>query len=200
MSSLTPDGGAASIGTVDLGIVLEAGGVALVLDIRDGGLPVVVHWGASCGPLDAAAFEALAVAGVFPDAGSEVDAVVPVSMLPELSRGWSGTPGVSGSRDGAHWSPRFRVTGLAIDGAPVVDAAGAAPASGGRRILSSGPASVRVVAQDDEAELTLALDIELTGSGAIRTRAAVRNVGDDVYGLDSLMPMLPVPLDADEAL
>ena len=200
MSSLTPDGGAARAGAVDLGMVLEVDGVALVLDIREGGLPVVVHWGAPCGPLDGPAFEALVLAGVFPDAGSEVDAVVPVSVLPELSRGWSGTPGVSGSRDGAHWSPRFRVTGVAIDGVPVTDAEGKVPAPGGRRILSSGPTSVRVLAQDDEAELTLALDIELTGSGAIRSRAAVRNVGDDVYRLESLMPTLPVPLDADEAL
>ncbi|MCE4027499.1 alpha-galactosidase [Microbacterium sp. Au-Mic1] len=200
MSSLTLDGHEASAGTVDLGIVLETGGVALVLDIRDGGLPVVVHWGASCGPLDDAGFEALALSGVFPDAGSEVDAVVPVSVLPELSRGWSGTPGISGSRDGAHWSPRFRVTGVAIDGAPVGGQGPSDPSSGGRLILSSGPASVRVTALDDEARLTLALDIELTGSGAIRTRAAVRNRGDDVYRLESLMPTLPVPLDADEAL
>ncbi|SFR51818.1 alpha-galactosidase [Microbacterium azadirachtae] len=183
---------------VDLGIVLQTEDVALVLDIRGGGLPEVVHWGAACGPLDAASFDALTRSGVFPDAGSEVDAVVPVSLLPELSRGWSGTPGISGSRDGAHWSPRFEVTGVRVDGAPLEDGSGPAPT--GRRLVSLGPASVRVSARDDEAQLELELDVELTASGAIRTRAALRNAGDDGYALDALLPTLPVPLEADEAL
>ncbi|MFJ4165351.1 alpha-galactosidase [Microbacterium sp. NPDC089698] len=189
-------GDAVSAGSVDLGIALEAGGVALVLDIRDGGLPVVVHWGAPCGPLDDASFEALALAGVFPDAGSEVDAVVPVSVLPELARGWNGTPGISGSRDGAHWSPLFRVTAVAIDG---VDAAGSSAGRRGR-VLSAGPAAVRVEAADAEAGLVLVLEIELTGSGVVRMRAAVRNAAGDVYRVDELLPSLPVPLEADEAL
>ncbi|MDR2997681.1 MAG: alpha-galactosidase, partial [Microbacterium sp.] len=96
---------------VDVGVVMRAAGRSIALDIRRGALPVVLHWGPDIGDLDAERFEAVALSGISPEAGSEADAPVSVSVLPEHGRGWQGTPGVSGSRSGRDWSPRFTVTG-----------------------------------------------------------------------------------------
>ena len=41
------------------GLLLRSGGVALALDLADGALPSVVHWGADCGPLDERGFDAV---------------------------------------------------------------------------------------------------------------------------------------------
>src|SRR6478736_6501908 len=103
----------------DFGVVLRAGGVALVLDLSDGGLPAVVHWGADCGALDARGYAALLQTGVLPVAASEVDVPVRISILPEHARGWMGRPGVSGSRAGAAWSPLWCVTEVTLDGVPL---------------------------------------------------------------------------------
>ena len=46
---------------IDLLIALRAGGVSLVLDIENGGLPVVRHWGPDLGELSAT--DALAMRG-----------------------------------------------------------------------------------------------------------------------------------------
>mgnify|MGYP000455708760 CR=1 FL=1 len=48
-------------------------------------------------------------------------------------------------------------------------------------------------AHDDEADLDLAIEIELTASGLVRTRATLTNRGADGYGVDSLLLALPTP-------
>ena len=72
--------------TPDFGVVMRAGGVALVLDLGDHGLPAIVHWGADCGDLDEHEFAALAATGVLPVGASEVDVPIRISLLPEHAR------------------------------------------------------------------------------------------------------------------
>lgn len=179
--------------TPDFGVVMRAGGVSLVLDLGDRGLPAIVHWGADCGDLDARGFAGLAVTGVLPVAASEVDVPVRISMLPEHARGWMGRPGLSGSRAGAAWSPLWRTVTMALDGVPLGGAS-----DGG--VVNHGAGTLVVDALDEAAELALTLTVELGVSGIVRTRAAVRNLGAEVYQLDDLVLCLPTPAIASEVL
>lgn len=84
---------------------LRSAGVSLVVDLRGAGLPRVVHWGRDLGDLDPAALQAIALVAVPPVTSNTLDEVGELSVLPEHSRGWFGTPGLAGHRDGADWSP-----------------------------------------------------------------------------------------------
>ena len=57
-------------------------------------------------------------------------------MLPEHHTGWVGRPGLSGSRGGRAWSPKFVVNGIEADGVPVPPA--------GRPIVQLAEARVEV--------------------------------------------------------
>lgn len=190
-TSGSPDPAASATATPDLGVALTSGGVTLVLDLRGGRLPVVLHWGAELGALDEAAFETMAAAIRLPSAAeSVVDASDPVTILPAGTDGWAGRPGVSGSRAGAAWSPGFTTTRVALDGAALT--------TPGLRTAAAG--AVVVEARDEETALVLTLEIELTPAGVVRMRAEVGNAGADDYQLDDVSLALPVPLDADEVL
>ena len=174
--------------TAQLRFALRAGGVCLALDASAGRLPAVLHWGADLGELDAAAFDGLAAATAPSIAPNEPDVPVRVALVPEVSTGWMGRPGLTGSRGGRDWSPRWQVVSVTAGGEPVPDAA------------TLGPAAVRVEAEDADAGLTLVLEIELTAQGLVRTRAALRNEGADDYEVSELMVALPVPRRARELL
>ncbi|MDF0514342.1 alpha-galactosidase [Agromyces sp. H3Y2-19a] len=190
----------------DFGLLLRSGGVALALDVRGGGLPTVVHWGPDLGDLDAVGFGALADAGIASVAASEVDEPVQLSLLPEHSRGWLGQPGISGSRDGSAWSPRFTTTGARLDGRRLdvlADTGIASPAearASGRTLVSCGAGRVVFEASDRVAGLGLELTVELTESGVVRCRAVLENLEPTPYRLDELLLCLPVPPFAAETL
>jgi alpha-galactosidase len=160
----------------------------VLLEFRDGGLPELIHWGPTLSGLSAAEAEALAEAGRPLPGPNDVDIPARVSILPEHGTGWTGRPGLQGSREGAAWSTRFRTTSVTVDGQPV-DA-----------YATAGPGSVVVESVDEEAALGLTLRIELLASGLIRARAAVTNLADDVYTVDALTLAFPVPPEASELL
>ncbi|MBM7026244.1 glycoside hydrolase family 36 N-terminal domain-containing protein, partial [Clavibacter zhangzhiyongii] len=174
---------------------LRASGVSLVLDLLDGRLPAVVHWGADLGATTAADLETMVLAAVEPLVGSVADEPVRLAILPEAHTAWLGKPGLEGHRDGADWSPLFRVTAATVDGDPVPAGTDGRPGS-----ASLGPALVHVDAVDDIAGLALALDVELLPSGLVRTRAEVRNLHAATYAVGSLMLALPLPAEAREIL
>ena len=175
-------------------VVLRGDSVSVVVDLLDGRLPAVVHWGADLGDLTTDDVLAMVRAGVHPIAPNLVDEPVRLALLPEHHTGWVGRPGVSGSRDGGDWSPRFTTTGLRIDGEPV-------PTGNEDPVLiAKGRADLAVTAVDDEAGLELGLTIELTDSGLLRSRAMITNTGADVYRLDDLVLAYPVPPEAAELL
>ncbi|NQX13066.1 alpha-galactosidase [Microbacteriaceae bacterium VKM Ac-2855] len=174
------------------GVVLRSAGVALVLDLSDRLLPAVLHWGVDPGSLSLAAFESLALTGIAPIGPNDIDQPIRVSVLPEEWTGWSGHPGLNGSRAGADWSPRFRVRSVHLDGAELeLDSAAVHSASAG---------SLVVRAEDQVAALALEITIEMDPSGVIRMRAELTNLGTDGYQLDELLLCLPVTPAASEIL
>jgi len=173
---------------------LRADGLSAVLDLSDGRLPAIVHWGADLGELTGADVATLARAGVHPIVANIVDQPVRVGMLPEHHTGWVGRPGISGSRGGQGWSPKFTTTGLRVDGVAV--GAGAEQPS----LLTLGTSSLEISAADEVAGLGLLLRIELTAGGLLRSQAMLTNAGEDGYQLDDLVLAYPVPPVARELL
>ncbi|MBB2948883.1 alpha-galactosidase [Actinoplanes lutulentus] len=153
----------------------RAGGVSLVLDHTGPRLPRILHWGADIGDLDPAP---LKLASIPQPVSNTIDEAVPVSLLPEQSAGWTGTPGLTGHRDGRAFSTFFETTQV-----------------------SQEPRRLAVHARDADAGLSLLIEIEMTEDGLLRQRATVTN--DDpgsVFQVDSLTPTFPVPTEAGEIL
>jgi alpha-galactosidase len=167
-------------------------GVAVVLDVTDGQLPAIVHWGSDLGSLSAADVAALALASVRTTDGNPIDVPVRQAILPQQEVGWSGRPGLSGHRaGGVDWSPRFVTTSVTVDGQE--------GPTGPESWLATGCAVV-VTAEDRTAGLTLEIDIELCAGGLLRSRASVTNDDRTTYQLDELVIAYPVPPVATELL
>jgi alpha-galactosidase len=178
----------------DCVIALRSEGVSLVLDISAGRLPAIVHWGVDPGTLDPADVEGLILSNIDPGGPNVVDEPIRLALLPEHWTGWVGRPGLSGSRAGRDWSPKFTTTEVRVDDKPLT-------ATEGQPIMiNDGPASVAVDAVDDVARLQLNITIELTVGGLIRARAEVINLGEDPYTVDDCVITFPVPQHAREIL
>lgn len=157
---------------------LRAAGACVVLDVTGPALPRVLHWGADLGDLDADGLQALAAASVPATPRSALDRGLRVPLLPTERDGWSGTPGLSGHRAGADPVPALALA------APVqVDAEHA----GGR---------VRAVAAGGGLRVTVFLALD--ARGIVRVQVEVTNTGTGAYDLAGVLPLLPVPPDADE--
>jgi alpha-galactosidase len=159
-----------------LPVHLRAAGVSLVVD-RPAGLPRIAYWGPALGELTTAELTALIAAGVPQRVSNTPDVHVPVTVLPEQSAGWLGTPGLSGHRDGADFSAAFEPGDVRVDGNRMT-----------------------VTATDPAARLGLLLELELTAAGLVRQRATLTNEGDMPYTLEALLPVFPVPAHATELL
>ena len=79
---------------------LTRGGVSVVLARDDGGIPSLVHWGAALGDLDAAALTSLTAARRPGVSRSSYDVPRRIGVVPDVTRGFSGTPALSGHRVG----------------------------------------------------------------------------------------------------
>jgi alpha-galactosidase len=175
----------------NLCIALRAEGVGLVLDVASAGLPSIAHWGADIGDLDASTARDLLRAGVNPVVGNVVDEPVRVAVLPEHWTGWVGRPGITGSRQGRDWSPKFSTVAVRINGTTLEPEPGFIVAN------SEGPAVVEVNAVDEVAQLAITLTVEVTSGGLVRLQARITNTGPP-YQLDDLVLTLPVPPAARE--
>ncbi len=176
-------------------VLLRSEGVCAILDLTAGQLPAIVHWGAYLGELSATDVAAIARSGVPPIVANVVDEPVRVALVPEHHTGWVGRPGISGSRHGQDWSPRFTVTQLSLDGAVV-----AADATDEPGLVTAGRGALEIQAGDEVGGLRLTLNIELTRGGLLRSRAELTNAGADAYQLDELVLAYPVPPVARELL
>jgi alpha-galactosidase len=162
----------------------RAGGVSLVLDCSGPLLPRVLYWGADLSEPSADELAGLAVAATPQQVSNNIDEVVPISVLPEQSVGWIGTPGITGHRDGGAFSTAFTVHRVVAEPA-------AAPVS--HRLA--------VAARDVAAGLSLLLEIQMTESGLVRQRATLTNEdARSTFLLDGVLPTLPVPTEATELL
>jgi alpha-galactosidase len=159
---------------------LRAAGVSLLLDCTGTALPRVVHWGADLGALTDDTLAALAAADRQQHTGSTQDTPVPLALLPEASAGWLGTPGLTGHRDGTHFSTAFTV-----------------------RSIRHTAGRLTVEADDPQARLALRIEVEMSGSGLLRQRATLTDTDDGSlppYTVDGLLLALPVPARATELL
>ena len=174
-------------------VVLRSEGVSAVLDITDGRLPALLHWGADIGELTPADVEALRL-NARPPAGPNIVNDVRLSLLPEHWTGWLGRPGLSGSRGGRDWSPKFQVGGVTVGGVEV------APSGDQPTLVNASTASVRMTASDPEAQLACAITVELTAGGLIRAQAEVTNTSPEPYAVQDCVLAFPVPQSAREIL
>jgi alpha-galactosidase len=169
-------------------VALTVAGVSVLIDATDGGLPAIAHWGAQLPPLDAEQAARICESRIPVVGSNNADVPLRLAVLPEQHAGWLGRPGISGSRAGRSWSPRFTVTSVRVDGSEVAD------------FTATGAAAVEVSAADTEAELELLVTIELLPSGILRSRAALTNRSAAPYQLDDLVLAYPVPAEAGELL
>ena len=153
-------------------IVLHERDLSLVLDVTNGHLPAVVHWGARIENLSAADAAVLLRPGSCRQ--HRTVSTIRCGSLCCLKHwsGWVGRPGLSGSRSGVAWSPKFTTTALRVDGAQVPPD----QTVENRR----GPALVSVDAVDDDAELELRVDVEMLPDGLVRAGATLTNRGGAV--------------------
>ncbi|WP_406112860.1 alpha-galactosidase [Streptomyces sp. NBC_01014] len=166
---------------------LRSAGCSFLLECPAEQLPIVRHWGADLGALDAASARSTCLAGAAQGRlPGELDAG-PAALIPEPWTGWMGRPGLLGSRQGRNWSPRFAVTAVRVDG---VEAAG---------YTEAGATTVEITAFDAESLIRLVLVVEMLESGLVRMRGRVINEGEE-YELSELSLYLPVPAHAVELL
>ena len=112
---------------------LRAAGVSVILDVTDGRIPAITHWGADLGELAATGLDAVCEAAIDPVPHNAVDVPVRIGLLPQQSDGWIGRPGLTGSRpDGSGWVPRLVTGGIELDGEPLT-----------ATHVETGPAAVR---------------------------------------------------------
>ena len=163
-------------------VSLRRDSVSVLLDATGGRLPALLHWGADLGPLHLDDARALGLAAQPPVAPNLPDVPPRLAILPEGHTGWTGRPGLQGSRAGRDWSPQFTVSSLTLDGVPLAADTG----------IAEGHAVV-VRAADRAAGLELTLAIELAPGGLLRSRATLANAGTAPYQLDSLTLAYPVP-------
>ncbi|MDR2252882.1 MAG: alpha-galactosidase, partial [Bifidobacteriaceae bacterium] len=105
-----------------------------------------------------------------------------LSLLPENSHAWQGTPGLVGHRQGSGFSTRFSTQQV-------------------EQLKGSADGGVVIVrAIDETVALELELRIELTPSGLIRAQAELTNTAPEPYDLEALTLALPAPSDATELL
>src|SRR4029453_19357589 len=175
-------------------IALRWAGVSLVLDVSAGQLPAIIHLGEDLGDLEPGGAQALILSNVDPGPPNVVDEPVRVAVLPEHWTGWVGRPGLSGSRAGRAWSPKFTTTEVRVDGKPMI-MSGDEPT-----MINLGLASVEASAIDEVAELRLLITIELTAGGLIRARVDVINIGQAPYTLNDCVIALPIPQNACQIL
>ncbi|MFF1877152.1 alpha-galactosidase [Leifsonia sp. NPDC058230] len=156
---------------------LRGGGTSLVVDLSDGRLPRILHWGSDLGELEAAELEQLRTITRPTVGDSIVTYPQPVPVIPQLAEGWLGRPGVAGNRAGRDFAPLFR-----------------------NAVSTVTDASIETTATDPESELSVTILLRLGSEGLVTAAGSIRNDGAEPYALDAFELTLPVPDVADELL
>lgn len=159
---------------------LTRGGVSLVVSRDAAGIPSVVHWGAALGDLDDAALTALVAARAPGAARSAYDVPRRTGLVPDNTRGYSGTPGLAGHRVGG-------------------TAAASAPSLVDWQVALADDA-VTCTARDDEAGWEVVVGLALDAGGLLHARTSVTNTADGDLHLSSVLTALPVAAHASELL
>jgi len=158
---------------------LRNGGTSVILDARHAPLPVIVFWGADQGALAEAELAALGTAALPQRVSGGLDQLAPLTLIPQESSGWLGTPGLSGHRNGRHFSTKLVTESIDVDEASTRAVVGAADAAAG---------------------LAATITLEVTPAGLLRQRITLENRAPEPYTLAALAATFPVPGDVDELL
>ncbi len=158
-------------------IHLRRGGTSVVLGCTSQSsgsapLPVVLWWGEDLGALADAELADMATAALPQRVSGGLDRPAPLTLLPQESSGWLGTPGLTGHRRGRQFSTKLVTERVLAD-----------PAN----------ATAAIEAADREAGLTLRIDLEVTLAGLFRQRITLTNTAEHYFSLTALAPTFPIP-------
>ncbi|MFE6256271.1 alpha-galactosidase [Agromyces sp. NPDC057865] len=158
---------------------LRNGGTSVILDARHAPLPAMVFWGADQGDLGEAELAAMGTAALPQRVSGGLDQPAPLTLIPQESSGWLGTPGLAGHREGRWFSTKLVTESIEVDAAST------------RAVIS---------AADAAAGLAATITLEVTASGLLRQRIALENRVAEPYSVAALAPTFPVPGDLGELL
>lgn len=156
---------------------LRNGGTSVVLDARHAPLPVIVAWGPDLGDLSGDELAALGLAALPQRVSGGLDRPAALTLIPQESSGWLGTPGLTGHRAGRDFSTALVADDIEADGTA---------------------ATIR--ATDAAAGLTATIELHVTDAGLLRQRITLENLAAEPYALTALAPTFPLPRDLDELL
>jgi alpha-galactosidase len=163
----------------DAVIHLRNGGTSVVLDTGRGPLPAIIYWGADLGELGPTELDALGIAAEPQRVSGGLDEPAPLTLIPQESSGWLGTPGLAGHRSGRFFSTKL--VSEAVD-------------------VNKTSTTAVIAAIDQEAGLASIITVEVTTAGLLRQRIALENRSSEPYSLTALAPTFPVPPDVTELL
>jgi len=169
-------------------LLLTTAGVSVAVVVDGARLPEVIHWGHELSPLTSDQFDALVLAHRYQAGPNNPDEPPRFGLLLEGRYGWTGRPGLIGSRAGRDWTPDWAVTSVTVDGRPAGE------------LVVAGAATVEFRASSEESRLELLLTLQLTHQGLIRVRGRLTNLDDAPFAVDEFTVGLPVPSAASELL
>lgn len=156
---------------------LRNGGTSVFIRATSEAVPQVLYWGEDLGALSEGEAADFSVSQISAVVSGLADVPPLFSLLPQQSEGWIGTPGLVGSREGIALFSAFRLQRITTTGSGTEGA----------------PTSMTAVLHDDEADVDVTVELEVTPSGVVRTRATLVNTGAAGYGVHSLLLALPTP-------
>jgi len=156
---------------------LRNGGTSVIVDRVGDGMPEILFWGADQGDLGDAELTDVARATRTQRVSGGLDSPARLTVLPQESTGWQGTPGLTGSRRGQVFSPALRATDVSATGT-----------------------TLTAQAVDAVSGLALRAELAVDAAGVLSQNLTVTNTGDDDYDLVDLCVTLPLPATATEIL
>lgn len=129
-------------------------------------VPEILHWGKCIDSIDSD----LLLATERPISQARLDIDVPVTLCPELGRGYFNALGIEGQRAGMDWAPVFKTIAVEHD-----------------------LHHANFTLKDDIAGLMLIIELQLDESGVLQKRISVTNTKSGIYTLEKLALTLPLP-------
>lgn len=167
-------------------IYLRHGGVSLLLAATSpDALPQVLHWGNDLGELESDEIASLISALTPPEVSDQINGVPILTLLPDPSYAWYGTPGFSLTLADGNPVTRLEVVDIETS-----------------QIESDRKGSVVLITAEDADRgdgPTVKIELEMFGSGLIRIRATVA-AREAALAVGAITPLLPVPQYADEVM
>ncbi|ALV46291.1 alpha-galactosidase [Arthrobacter alpinus] len=152
---------------------LHRGGTSVIVDLTSAGTPTIVHWGTPTGVLSDAELESLALAARPQRVSGGIDVPARLSLLPQETFGWQGSPALSGQRAVGAWSSALCTTSILSD-----------------------TESATIVSVDAAGGLRLITELLLTGAGVLKQRHTLTNTATTAYQLHHLTTVFPLPTTA----